>query len=76
MELQKYKSKLVLALSIMFGLWLIGLKFVYLMGREDGFLDAVNAMISYIPTGVAIMIIFIAAGLSFKKKLELPVDQN
>jgi hypothetical protein len=76
MELQKYKSKLIFGLLIMFGFWLIGLKFVYFMGREDGFIDAVNAMISYIPTGVAIMIIFIAAGLSIIRKQKLPVDQN
>jgi len=76
MELQKYKSRLGFGLLIMFGFWLIGLKFMYFMGREDGFVDAINAMTSYIPTGVAIMVIFIAAGLSIIRRPKLPVDQN
>ena len=76
MELQKYKSKLILGVLIMFGLWLIGLKFVYYLGREDGIVDAINAMTSYIPTAVAIMIILIASGLSIIKKQKSTVDQN
>jgi len=66
MKQQKNNSKLIFALSILWGFSLIFAQFCYYMGSTEGLASALNAMIPYIPTSVAILILSCSAGWSLK----------
>lgn len=55
MSQQKYNSGQITGLSILWSVWLMGLQFAYLMGREEGFSNAVDAMVSYLPYWIPIL---------------------
>ena len=67
MKQQKNNSKLIFALSILWGLLLISLQFMYYMGRTDELVDLWDAMSSYVPTAVIILILCGIAGRSLSK---------
>ena len=67
MKEQKNNSKLIFALSMLWGFLLIFAQFAYYMGSTDGFANVMDAMISYIPTSVAILILTWTAGRSLNK---------
>ena len=67
MKQQKEDSKLIFALSILWGLLLISLQFFYFMGRADGIGDALDLMYPYIPIAVSILIPCGVAGRELAK---------
>jgi len=67
MEQQKNNSKMIFGLAVLWGFWLIGLVFCYIMGRDEGFSKAMNAMIRLIPIFIPILICSMAAGNSLNK---------
>jgi len=64
MKQEKNNSKLIFALSMLWGFSLISLQFFYFLGRADGLADALDAMLQYIPVSVAILMCCWAAGQS------------
>jgi len=64
MKEQKNNSKLIFALSMLWGLSLIFVQFCYFLGSTEGAANALDAMISYIPTSVAILMLSWVAGRS------------
>lgn len=64
MKQQKNNSKLIIALSILWGFSLIFANFLYLLGRTDELINALNAMIS--PTSLVILIMSSIAGWNLK----------
>lgn len=67
MKEQKNNSKLIFALSMLWGLSLIFAQFCYYLGSTEGAANALDAMISYIPTSVAILMLSWIAGRSLTK---------
>ena len=64
MKQQKNNSKLIFALSILWGLSLISAQFCYYLGSTEGLAGAMDKMIQYMPTSVAILICSWVAGRS------------
>ena len=69
MEQQKNNSKTIFGLAVLWGFLLIGLMFCYIMGRDEGFSNAMNAMIRLIPFFIPILICSMSAGNSLNKLL-------
>lgn len=67
MKEQKNNSKLIMALSLLWGLSLVSAQFCYFLGSSESFLDALDAMTSYIPTSIAILFLSWIAGRSLAK---------
>ncbi|MGZ2371652.1 hypothetical protein ACXR6G_17870 [Ancylomarina sp. YFZ004] len=67
MKEQKNNSKLIFALSMLWGLSLIFAQFAYYLGSTEGFANALDAMISYMPTSVAILMLSWIAGRNLSK---------
>jgi len=64
MKPENNNSKLIFALSMLWGFSLIAAQFCYFLGRTDGLADAWEAMLSYTPTSVAILMCSWIAGRS------------
>ncbi|WP_372754651.1 hypothetical protein [Labilibaculum sp.] len=67
MKAEKNHSKLILALSILWGFSLISLQFIYFLGSTESFVNALDAMIPYTPSSVAILMCSWIAGRSLTK---------
>ncbi|MRT93581.1 hypothetical protein [Ancylomarina sp. 16SWW S1-10-2] len=64
MNEQKNNSKLIFALSMLWGLSLIAAQFCYYLGSTEELAGAMDEMIQYIPTSVAILMCSWVAGRS------------
>lgn len=67
MKEQKNKSKLIMTLSLLWGLSLISAQFCYFLGSTESFADALDAMTSYLSTSIAILLLSWIAGQSLAK---------
>lgn len=67
MKEENINSNQILFLSILWGLFLIGLQFGYFLGKEDSFLGALNAVTAYIPTSIAILLCSFSVGMSLRR---------
>jgi hypothetical protein len=67
MKQQKNNSRLIFALSMLWGFLLISLQFVYFLGSTEGFANAMDRMIQYIPTSIVILVFSWIAGRSLNK---------
>jgi len=66
MSQQKYNSGQITGLSILWSVWLMGLQFAYLMGREEGFSNAVDAMVANLPLCIPILVCTLGSAKSLK----------
>ena len=64
---QKNNSKLIFILSMLWGFSLIFAQFCYYLGSTDGAANTMDAMISYMPTSVVILMMSWLAGRSLSK---------
>jgi hypothetical protein len=67
MQQEQNNSKLFFSLSMLWGFSLIAAQFCYYLGSTEGTANALDAMISYIPIAVAILLLSFAAGRSLTK---------
>ena len=67
MKQQKNNSKLIFALSMLWGFSLISLQFVYYLGTTTGLANAMDRMIQYTPIAIAILMCSWIAGRSLNK---------
>jgi len=67
MKQENINSNHILFLSILWGLFLIGLQFAYFFGREDGFFGALNAITGYTPTCIAILLCSFSVGMLLRR---------
>lgn len=67
MTQRKISSKLIFALSMLWGFSLILVQFVYHLGMTDGFVDALHAMIPHLPVSIAVLLMCWVAGVSVTK---------
>ena len=67
MKQENISPNQILFISILWGLFLIGVQFGYLLGREDSFLGALNAFAAYAPIAIAILLCSFAAGMSLRR---------
>lgn len=75
MKQEKNNSKLIFTLSMLWGFSLISAQFIYFLGSTEGFINALDTMIPYIPTSVAILICSWVAGRSLTN-LQFNIDQT
>ncbi|RUT73423.1 hypothetical protein [Ancylomarina longa] len=64
MKQEKENSKLIFALSMLWGFSLISAQFIYFFGSTEGLVNALDAMIPYTPTSVVILMCSWIAGRS------------
>ncbi len=67
MKEQKDNSKLIITLAMLWGFSLVFAQFSYFLGITDGVGAAMDAMMSFMPTSVAILMLSWAAGTSLAK---------
>lgn len=70
---QKKNSRLIFALSILWGLFLISLQFTYFLGSTDTLANAMDRMIQYIPTAIPIILLSWITGQHLSK---MQIDIN
>lgn len=79
MKKENINSNQILFLSILWGLFLIGLQFAYFTGRENSLTDTLNAISDSIPISIAILLCSFSAGMSLSrmhiKKIKLSNKQ-
>ena len=66
MKKENINSNQILFLSILYGLFLIILQLTYLMGREDGLLNTLNAFTEHIPIYITVLLCSFSAGLGLR----------
>ena len=67
MKEQKDNSKLIFALSMLWGFSLIFAQFSYFLGSTEGTTAAIDAMTSYLPTSIAIIMMSWIVGKNLSK---------
>jgi drug/metabolite transporter (DMT)-like permease len=67
MNQQKNNSKLIYALSMLWGFLLISAQFIYFLGSTEGFENALEEMFAYLPVSVAILMLCWISGRSVTK---------
>ncbi len=67
MKQEENDSRLIFALSILWGLILISLDFCYCMGKTNGLVNALGAMSSHIPIYISVFIGSVIAGRDLSK---------
>lgn len=79
MKQENINPNQILFLSILWGLFLIGLQFAYFFGREDNFSGAINAILEYTPSCIGILLISFSVAMSlrhsFIKKINISNKQ-
>jgi len=79
MKKENINSNQILFLSILCGLFLIVLQLTYIMGREEGLLNTLNAFTEHIPIYITVLLCCFSAGMSLRhlhlKKINLSTKQ-